>query len=145
VRIPAPNRVGAGAILRRYLRDLPMAIEAELLVQTMLSSLYAERGVYAEVAKVALRDGTRVVIRGRDLVSGALLENVVRMAAESAAEREAHGGTPGVSEGDLKASLEREMRGIANLLTPANVRGYVTRLPAERDPVGVEITLGAGR
>ena len=34
------------------------------------------------------------------------------------------------------------------MLTPANVRGYVTRLPQDRDPVGVEVLLtgpGTGR
>lgn len=138
VRIPAPNRAAAGAILTRYLHELPLAIEEALLVQTMLGALYAERGVYAEVAKVALRDGSRVVVRGRDLVSGAMLENVVRMAAEAAADREAHDGEAGVREEDLVLALEREMRGVVNLLTPGNVRGYVTRLPAERDAVGVE-------
>jgi proteasome-associated ATPase len=143
VRIPAPNRAAAAAILRRYLRDLPLALDGELLVQTLLGSLYAERGAYAEVARVALRDGSRVVVRGRDLVSGAQLENVVRVAAEAAAEREAHGGATGLGEVDLTAALDREMRGVVNLLTPANVRGYVTRLPAERDPVGVEVLLSA--
>jgi proteasome-associated ATPase len=148
VRIPAPNRGASAAILRRYLRDLPLSTDLETQVNAMLARLYGERGEYAEVARVALRDGSRIVVRGRDLVSGALLENVVRMAAEDAADREAHGGAAGVGEDDLAWALDREMRGLVNLLTPANVRGYVTRLPADRDPVGVEMLLaatGAGR
>ena len=89
IRIPAPNRAAAGAILNRYLGGLPLVGEADALVKVLLAKLYAERGEYAEVARVALRDGTRVMVRGRDLVSGAVLENVVRMAAEDAADREA--------------------------------------------------------
>jgi proteasome-associated ATPase len=139
IRVPSPNRAASGAILRRYLRDLPLAGEAEPLVGVLLSKLYADRGEYAEVARVALRDGTRVTVRGRDLVSGAVLENVVRSAAEEAADREARGGAGGVHEDDLTAALDREMRGAAGLLTPGNVRGYITRLPSDRDPVGVEV------
>jgi proteasome-associated ATPase len=141
VRIGAPNRAAAGAILRRYLAGLPLAGEAEHLVGVLLAKLYAERGEYAEAARVALRDGTRVVVRGRDLVSGAVLENVVRTAAEEAADREARGGPGGVGEDDLAVALDREMRGAVGVLTPGNVRGYVTRLPQDRDPVGVEVLL----
>ena len=31
------------------------------------------------------------------------------------------------------------LRGIAGLLTPANVRGYVPRLPQDIDPVAIEL------
>jgi proteasome-associated ATPase len=148
IRVPSPTRAAAGVILHRYLRDLPLIGEADALVAVLLAKLYADRGEYAEVARVALRDGTRTQVRGRDLVSGAILENVVRVAAEDAADREARGGPGGVSEEDLASALDREMRGAAGLLTPGNVRGYVTRLPQDRDPVGVEVLLtgpGAGR
>src|SRR5262249_13975102 len=119
--------------------------DKERLVKVMLAKLYAERGEYAEVARVALRDGTRLAVRGRDLVSGALLENVVRIAAEMAADREAAGGDPGMREGGLAESLSREMRAAVRLLSPANVRGYLTRLPQDRDAVAVEQLLPLGR
>jgi proteasome-associated ATPase len=145
VRIPSPNRAASAAILYRYLRDRPLVGEADALVQVLLAKLYAERGEYAEVARVALRDGTRIAVRGRDLVSGAVLENLVRVAAEDAADREARGGPGGVGEDDLVAALEGEMRGAVGLLTPGNVRGYVTRLPSDREPVGVEnLLVGPG-
>ena len=144
LRVPAPNRAAAAAILSRYLRGLPLAGEHDRLVKVMLSKLYGEKGEFAEVARVALRDGSRVPVRGRDLVSGAVLENVVRLAAEAAADREASGGAGGVSETDLAAALGREMRGVARLLSPANVRGYLARLPQDRDAVAVELLLPAG-
>jgi hypothetical protein len=97
------------------------------------------------MARVGLRDGRKVPVGGRDLVSGAMLENVVRSAAEEAADREAQTGSGGVTEDDLAASLDRELRGAASLLSPANVRGYVPRLPQEVDPVSVEsVARGAG-
>ena len=36
------------------------------------------------------------------------------------------------------AVLDRELRSAATLLSPANVRGYVPRLPQDVDPVAVE-------
>jgi proteasome-associated ATPase len=144
VRLPSPNRAAAGAILHRYLARVPVDGAAERVVAVLLSRLYGERGAYAEVARVALRDGSKVAVRGRDLVSGAVLENVVRLAAEDAAEREARSGTPGaVTEDDLTQALDRELRTTAALLTPANVRGYLARLPPDRDPVGVELLAAA--
>jgi proteasome-associated ATPase len=143
IRVPSPNRAAASAILHRYLRDLPLVGEAGNLVAVLLAKLYADRGEYAEVARVALRDGTRVAVRGKDLVSGAVLENVVRVAAEEAADREARGGASGVGEDDLTAALDREMRSAVGMLAPGNVRGYVPRLPQDRDPVGVEVLLSA--
>jgi proteasome-associated ATPase len=139
LRIPPPTRAGARAILRRYLGDgLPMAGDFEPLVEGMLSRIYSPRGEYGELARVGLRDGRKLSVGGRDLVSGAMLENVVRCAAEEAADRESQTGVGGVTEDDLVAALDRELRGAASLLSPANVRGYVPRLPQDVDPVAVE-------
>ncbi len=143
LRIPGPNRPATRAILTRYLSGLPVAGEAGPVVDVLLSRLFSPRGEYAEVARVTLRDGRKVPVGGRDLVSGAMLENVVRVAAEEAADREARTGTGGVTEADLAAALDREVRGAAGLLTPQNVRGYVPRLPHDGDPVAVEAVRGA--
>jgi len=144
LRIPPPSRGAARAILARYLgNDLPLACEFEPLVEGLLSRVYSPRGEYAELARVGLRDGRKVTVGGRDLVSGAMLENVVRSAAEEAADREAQTGQGGLTEDDLVAALDRELRGAASLLSPGNVRGYVPRLPQDVDPVAVE-PLGRG-
>jgi proteasome-associated ATPase len=139
IRVPAPNRTAAQAILTRYLDGLPMSAEVAPLVAVLLSRVYSPRGEYAELARVTLRDGRKVPVGGRDLVSGAMLENVVRVAAEEAADREAQTGTAGISEMDLAAALDRELRGAATLLTPPSVRSYVPRLPQDVDPVAVEV------
>jgi len=94
---------------------------------------------------VTLRDGRKVAVGGRDLVSGAMLENLVRSAAEEAADREAQTGQGGLTEDDLVAALDRELRSAASLLSSANVRGYVPGLPQDVDPVSVEpLARGAG-
>lgn len=140
IRIPAPNRAAAQSILNRYLgNDMPLSVDARQLVGVLLSRIYSERGEYAELARVSLRDGSKVMVRGRDLVSGAMLENVVRVAAEQAADREARTGVSGITEEDLTQALDQELRGAARLLTQANVRGYVARLPQDIDPVAVEV------
>jgi proteasome-associated ATPase len=139
IRIPAPNRTGARAILNRYLGSgLPLTGDQESLVEGLLSRVYSPRGEYAELARVTLRDGRKVPIGGRDLVSGAMLENMVRVAAEEAADREAQTGAGGITETDLVAALDQELRGAVRLLTPFNVRSYVARLPQDVDPVAIE-------
>lgn len=144
VRVPPPGREAAKAIFERYLEGLPLEGSRDLIVKALLSKVYSDRGEYAEVARVGFRDGSKVVVRGRDLISGAVLENVVRTACEAAADREARTGQAGLMEDDLARSLDRELRGAVGLLTPGNVRGYVPRLPSERDPVGVEVVLTSG-
>jgi proteasome-associated ATPase len=144
IRVPAPNRLGARAILARYLGGgLPLVGDQGALVEGLLSRVYSPRGEYAELARVTLRDGRKAPVGGRDVISGAMLENVVRVAAEEAADREAQTGAAGITEADLAAALDAELRGAARLLTPINVRSYVTRLPQDVDPVAVE-PLGRG-
>jgi proteasome-associated ATPase len=140
IRIPAPNRAGGRAILTRYLgTGIPLIGERESLIEALLSRLYSPRGEYAELARVTLRDGRKVALGARDFVSGAMLENLVLIAAEEAACREAETAVAGgITEADLAAALDRELRGSVALLTPHNVRSYVARLPQDVDPVAVE-------
>src|SRR5207249_7858453 len=116
------NRAGARAILSHYLGNgLPLAGDAERLAEVLLSRIYSPRSDYAELLRVTLRDGRKVAVGAKDLVSGALFENLVRTAAEEAAEREMLTGAVGVSEDDLMQALERAMHGLALTLTPANI------------------------
>jgi proteasome-associated ATPase len=145
LHIPAPNRRAARAILLNHLnRGRPLAIPElngtlEGLVECLLSRIYSPRGEYAELARVQLRDGRRIPVAGRDLVSGASLENVVSVAAEEAADREVQTGVSGILESDLTTALDNELRTTAAILTPQNVRDYFARLPQDVDPVAVEV------
>jgi ATP-dependent 26S proteasome regulatory subunit len=138
ILIPAPGRFGAKEILIRYLRDLPLRDPLESMVEPVLSRIYSANGEYAELTRVLLRDGRRLAIGGRDLVSGALLENVVRKAAETAAFRQVDSGAGGIVLDDLSAALDQALLQAAGLLSVSNVRSYVPRLPQDVDPVAVE-------
>src|SRR5262249_32953661 len=137
IRIPAPNRVGARAILHRYLGEgLPLAGDAGEVVEALLSRVYSPRGEYAELARVTLRDGRKVA--GGGWGGGASRGGGGGGGGGGAPAREAGPGPAGVTETDLAAALDGELRGAAGLLTPLNARNYVARLPQDGDPVAVE-------
>jgi proteasome-associated ATPase len=145
IRIPAPNRPAARAILNRYLDGLPLAVDAVPVVEALLSRVYSPRGEYAELIRVTLRDGRKVPVAGGALLSGAALENVIRAAADAAADREAQAAAVGITEADLAAAMDRELRSAVALLTPHNVRSYIPQLPQDVDPVAIEpVGPGAG-
>jgi proteasome-associated ATPase len=139
IYIPPPNRSAAGAILLRYLEPLPLDGELQRMVETLLARFFSARGDYADLARVTLRDGRKLPIGVRDLVNGAMLENAVRKAADTAADREIQTGAVGVTLDDVAAALDQELRSVASLLSPGNVRSYVSRLPQDVDPVAVEL------
>jgi ATP-dependent 26S proteasome regulatory subunit len=145
IEIPSPNRQTAKAILQCYLgQGLPLAARhdsADELIAPLLSRLFTPNGQFAEVAHVKLSDGRRLPVAGRQLLSGAMLENVVSVAAQQAAEREANTGQEGVSEEDLALVMESEMTGAVSLLAPANVKSYVKTIPQDAKPIAVEPTL----
>jgi len=141
IEIPAPNRRAVQAILRCYLdRGLPLAdSEANVddLIAPLVSRLFAPNGEFAEVAQVNLNDGRRLRVAGRQLLSGALLENVVHVAAQAAAVREAETGDEGLTEEDLAVALENEMVSAVALLAPGNVKNYVKAIPQDAQPIAV--------
>lgn len=138
IQIPPPNRVAARMILTNYLRELPLADGTMLSVDGLLSRIYSPRGEFSELVRVTLRDGRRVNVGGPDLISGAMLENVVSMASEAAAVREVDSGRSGIHEEDLCSALRSEFYSVARLLTASNVRNYALQLPQDMDPVAVD-------
>jgi proteasome-associated ATPase len=141
IHIPRPNRSAARAVLQAYLKDLPLAAscgERQQIVEGFLSRIYSPNGEYSAVLTVKLNDGRNLPVSIKELVSGAMLENVVRMAAEEAAFRETRTGDPdGISEEDLVAALQQEICGIAGLITPANAKAYLGMIPQDAHPVAV--------
>lgn len=140
--IPPPNRRAAHAILNCYLgRGLPLAAAHEStdeLVTPLLSRLYAPNGMYAKVAQVKLSDGRHLPVAGHQLLSGAMLENVVRIASSQAAVREAETGQEGLTAQDLGLVLETELAATVSLLAPGNVKNYVKSIPQDAQPIAVE-------
>mgnify|MGYP002623507380 CR=1 FL=1 len=141
IEIPAPNRRAAAAILQRYVgRGQPLAggADAQALVTPLLSRLFAPNGQYAQVASVKLNDGRVLPVPGRALLSGAMLENVVEAASQTAAVREVETGEEGLNGEDLAAALESEMIGATSALSAANVKNYVRTIPQDAHPIAVE-------
>jgi len=142
IEIPTPNRRAAEAILRCYLDNgLPLADPSagvQSLVSTMLSRMFSPNGDFGEVARVKLNDGRRLPVKGSALLSGALLENVVSIASQEAAVREADAGGEGLTAEDLQLALESEMISAVSLLAPGNVKGYVKSIPQDAQPIAVE-------
>lgn len=140
--IPPPNRRAADHILRRYLgEDMPCCGTVDELLDPLLSALYSPRSPYAQLATVKLSDGRTPTIGARELISGAMLEGVVRRAAIDAALRESQTGQPGISREDLSLALEEELVGMTSLLSPGNVKSYVATIPQDAHPVDVRVTI----
>jgi SpoVK/Ycf46/Vps4 family AAA+-type ATPase len=142
IEIPSPHRGAVAAILQRYLdRGQPLAAPDEridTLIQPLLAALFAPNGSYAEVAQVKLSDGRRLPVAGRQLVSGAMLENVVRVASRRAALHEIETGAAGICGDDLARALHAEIRSAASLLSPRNVKAHVKSIPQDAQPIAVE-------
>ena len=96
-----------------------------------------------QVPEVKLNDGRQLTIAARELISGAMLEGLVRRASRDAAVREADSGAQdGIRAADLAHSLDEELRGITSLLSPLNVKSYVRSIPHDGHPVDVRSTMG---
>lgn len=144
IKVPRPNRRATSAILHRYLdRGLPIATSQNTtdLVSPILSRLFAPNGDFAEVAQVKLSDGRQIPVAGRQLINGAMLKNIVKVASQKAAIREAETGQEGLMEQDLASALESEMSAAVSVLAPSNVKNYVPEVPQEAQPIAVNSIL----
>lgn len=139
IEIGAPNRAGARAILNAYLVDgPPLGGTAAEFVEPLLARVYSANGAFGELARVRTNDNRRFPIAARDLISGAMLENVVLVASEAAAVREIETGQVGVTLDDLTTALDAEILGKARMLSAGNAKSYVTVIPEEAHPIAVE-------
>jgi proteasome-associated ATPase len=140
VDIPQPNRRAALSILQKYLGGgLPVEHDnLDALTGPLLSRVYSPGSDYAKLARVRLNDRRQIDVPAQQLISGAMLEHVVRQASEEAAVREVETGQPTcVTADDLMLSLERELASTVALLSPANVKAYVHTIPYDAHPVEV--------
>jgi proteasome-associated ATPase len=147
IHVGAPGRGAARAILGKHLRPgIPYACNghgadaaaarAEIL-DAAVARLYAAHSD-GDVAVAMLRDGKRVTVRARDLVSGAVLAKIALAAIERACVRDAAGAGAGVRLDDVAWAAEAELASAARVLTPANCRAYVQGLPQDVDVVSVQ-------
>lgn len=144
--VPRPDR---GAALEILAKHLPVAAPYAgsqpsgdttaargEIIDGVVTRIYAPNGA-GEIATLVFRDGKRRPVMPTDLVSGALLANVARKAAERAARREIDTGACGIALEDALAAVEEDLTAAANVLTRANCRSYIADLPADVDVVDV--------
>ena len=140
IEFPRPNREAARDIFDRYLdRDVPLAkgCERDEMIDAALANLYAPNGS-AQLATVVLRDGAQREVRARDLISGAVIENIVNAAKERACVREIETSRSGVRLEDLLTAAADELDQAVRILTPANCRNHLCHLPDDVDVVSVQ-------
>lgn len=150
LQIPRPGRQAAREILGRHLPPtVPFApgaregavgregSERETVIEAALSHLYAGNEAQ-RLATLHFRNGESRPVHARDLVSGASIAKIVRVASERACQRELEGGGSGLRHEDFWAAIDDEMEQAAGVLTPRNCRSYLEDLPQDVDVVRVE-------
>lgn len=147
IEIPRPNRAAAAEIFAKHLpADIPYrragngldgAQARSHIIDCVVAQMYAPNGD-GELATLVLRDNTRRVLRVPDLISGADIAQIARTAIESACDREIDTGDWGVRLEDVLSAVAQQRETQARVLTPANVRRYVSGLPDDVDVVRVE-------
>ena len=85
-----------------------------------------------------MRDGTTRDVHARELVSGRMIEQIVRMAKRSALRRRHRGGELAIGTADLQAAVGEVIGELSTLLTPSNARAHLDDLPQDADVVRVE-------
>ncbi len=149
LHVPRPGRKAALDIFCKHLAsDVPFARNGHgedwsatrlEIIEAALSSIYAPNAD-SELATIQFRDGRKRVLRSPDLISGALIANIVRAAKETACLRELADGTAGLQAKDMLAAVAREFASAAQSITPGNCRQHIADLPQDLDVVKVEMT-----
>jgi hypothetical protein len=121
IRIDRPDRAAAGDIFHRYLTaDLPIAaaetrqqrgIQAAIdaMIASALDAMYS-RGDANRFLEVTYASGDKHVLYFQDVISGALIESVVRRAKKFAVKRSIGGAGKGLTTDDLLAAVRGEFR-----------------------------------
>ena len=137
--VPRPNAKGAAAIFRKYLSaDLPYADcsvgpdrAATDVIAAAVSRIYARNGD-SDVATITLRDGKRRPVAARELVSGATIAKIARLAMERACLREIDTGDTGIQPHDVLGVVDEELEQLGQVLTPSNARVHLAGSTAGR-------------
>ncbi len=145
IRVPRPNAEAARRIVEIHLSEsIPVRPNGSAarrtrdeILDTGVARLYAANGD-ADLCTIHFRDGQVRRIKAGELVSGRLLEQICRSAAERAFVRDVSGGTSGVEVGDMHHAVSDAMEMLATTLTIRNAREYLDDLPQDIDVVRVE-------
>jgi ATP-dependent 26S proteasome regulatory subunit len=140
IAVSRPDMRGATAILEIHLPEtMPFAagVERRVLIDAAVSRLYAPNAETA-LATLRLRDGTTRTVTARALLSGRILAQICRAAAQTALSREVRGGEPGLRLADVEDAIDDALHRLATTLAPRNAAAYLADLPQDVDVVSVE-------
>jgi len=136
VEVPRPGRDAGRAILGKHLREgfpyrttgSDSSATRDELLDAAVGRIYAPNGL-GELATLVLRDGKRLPIGAKDLVSGAMLAKIATDAVDRAQQRELSHGEVGIGEAELFAAIDLAFEAAVGALTPINCRQHLDRLP----------------
>ncbi|NIA16313.1 MAG: AAA family ATPase [Nitrospiraceae bacterium] len=137
--IPRPNREAARSIFEKYLsphlpyfddeRGLTGEEAAAELIDTALAHIYSPNGGANTVATLLMRDATRQPVTAQQIMSGAMIENIVRKAKECSCVRGLT-GQEGITREDLLDAIDEELENASRpLRSPHNAREILELSP----------------
>ena len=147
-RLGRPTEEAAADIFSKYLRpELPFysngrkapgASMAAEIIDAAVAHLYAPNSPRAKLAELTFRNGSKRAIGPRDVVSGAMIENVVRMASYRSCVR-ALIGRGGIAREDVLDAVDDELDSVAiQLKVVHNLRDWI-EIDRDMDVLKVEI------
>jgi len=145
IRVARPNAEAARRILGIHLSEsIPFRPNGHAaphtrdeILDTGVARLYAANED-ADLCSLHFRDGHVRRVKARELVSGRLLQQICRSAAEHAFVRDIGGGPSGVGVADMDRAVSEAMETLTTTLTIRNAREYLDGLPQDIDIVRVE-------
>ncbi len=143
--LPRPNREAAREIFKIHLtEDIPYqpngssaVASRNRIIETAVSQLY-DPNADNTVARLQLRDGSTQTVVARDLMSGRIIEQICKSAAETAFHRHGLGGEAGVCLDDMQTVISDTLDRLSMTLTTRNAKSYLTDLPSDLDVTAVE-------
>jgi proteasome-associated ATPase len=148
IEVPRPNRAGAYQIFSKHLgEEIPYARNGhgadaaaarQEIIGSAVSRIYSPNGE-GDLARLTFRDGKTRTIKPSDMVSGAVIGKIAKVAIERACLREVASGEEGVALEDVLCAVAEEFGSACRALTPANCHKHLERLPQDVDVVSVEI------
>lgn len=120
------RRSGARDIFRKHLdASLPFHDgDAASIIDAIAAALYSPNGDN-RIADIQFRDGTKRAVVASELLSGAEIAKICRLAKERAALREIEIGDTGIRRDDLLLGVERFLEDSAAKLKPHKCRDYL--------------------
>lgn len=143
-KLERPTRSSAREIFRVHMPDnLPVkpnaderAATIDAMIETAIARLY-DPNAGNQVALLKLRDGKDQPVYARELISGRLIEQICVGARETAFQRHAGGGDPGIRLADIEQSVTEAIDRLGSTLSLENLRSHLA-LPTNLDVMAVE-------